>query len=182
MAQLGLMSVSEVMRRWGALGRGEEDATAVITVEGRLVSAYQEAARLAFWMLSDGAAELEALLTPSMLGYEDAFQAAVAAGPGDYVRVVGPVGRTRRGVLAVKARSALVLSTRQRLAELQRALRALTGLAEDLEPLGKAAAERLGPGDADAPLQQTLDWVERDAGLVVRRAQELRAVVGGRAG
>jgi lysyl-tRNA synthetase class II len=96
-------TLSEVIQRWGALDRGTAGDETVV-VEGRLVSAYQEGARLAFWMVNDEAAELQVLLTPTGLG-DAQFDDAVRASGRRWQRVKarGTVMRTRRGLLTINA-------------------------------------------------------------------------------
>ena len=100
-------TLAEVAEGWSGLEAGEE-AGDVVRVAGRIVLK-RSMGRLAFWTLRQGDDELQAMLTVQSLG-ERAFDLAVDFDVGDWVGVEGPVVRTRRGELSVKAASAVLLS------------------------------------------------------------------------
>jgi lysyl-tRNA synthetase, class II len=100
-------TLAEVADGWDHLEAGEESGD-VVRVAGRIVLK-RSMGRLAFWTLRQGDDELQAMLTVQSLGQE-AFDLAVDFDAGDWVGVEGPVVRTRRGELSVKATSVALLS------------------------------------------------------------------------
>jgi lysyl-tRNA synthetase class 2 len=100
-------TLAEVAEGWRGLEPGEESGD-VVRVAGRIVLK-RSMGRLAFWTLRQGDDELQAMLTVQSLG-EPAFELAVDFDAGDWVGVEGPVVRTRRGELSVKATSVVLLS------------------------------------------------------------------------
>lgn len=100
-------TLAEVAEGWRGLEPGEESGD-VVRVAGRIVLK-RSMGRLAFWTLRQGDDELQAMLTVQSLG-EQAFELAVDFDAGDWVGVEGPVVRTRRGELSVKATSVVLLS------------------------------------------------------------------------
>ena len=100
-------TLAEVADSWDRLEAGEESGD-VVRVAGRIVLK-RSMGRLAFWTLRQGDDELQAMLTVQSLGQE-AFDLAVDFDAGDWVGVEGPVVRTRRGELSVKATSVALLS------------------------------------------------------------------------
>jgi lysyl-tRNA synthetase class 2 len=100
-------TLAEVADGWDHLEAGEESGD-VVRVAGRIVLK-RSMGRLAFWTLRQGDDELQAMLTVQSLGPE-AFDLVVDFDAGDWVGVEGPVVRTRRGELSVKATSVALLS------------------------------------------------------------------------
>jgi lysyl-tRNA synthetase class 2 len=100
-------TLAEVAEGWKHLEAGEESGD-VVRVAGRIVLR-REMGKLAFWTLRHGDHELQAMLTVQSLGAE-AFGVAVELDIGDWVGVEGPVVRTRRGELSVRAERVLLLA------------------------------------------------------------------------
>ena len=93
-------TLAGVVEGWKRLRAGEESAD-VVRVAGRIVLK-RVMGKLAFWTLRHGDDELQAMLTVQALGAEH-FERAVELDAGDWVGVEGPVVRTRRGELSVRA-------------------------------------------------------------------------------
>jgi lysyl-tRNA synthetase, class II len=97
---------AEVRRGWGGLEPGEESGD-VVRVAGRIVLR-REMGRLAFWTLRHDGEELQIMLTVGALG-QDQFRVVVDLDAGDLVGAEGPVVRTRKGELSVKATEVFLL-------------------------------------------------------------------------
>ena len=100
-------TLAEVARGWEALAAGEE-STDVVRVAGRIVLK-RDFGRLAFWMLRQGDDELQVMLTGAALG-DDQFKLVTDLDLGDWVGAQGPVVRTRKGELSVKATEVFLLA------------------------------------------------------------------------
>src|SRR5215218_7236414 len=100
-------TMAEVRRGWDRLAPGEESGD-VVRVAGRIVLK-REMGRLAFWTLRHDGEELQAMLTVGALG-EEQFRLVADLDAGDLVGVQGPVVRTRRGELSVKATEVFLLA------------------------------------------------------------------------
>jgi lysyl-tRNA synthetase, class II len=99
-------TLAEVRRGWAELDAGEESGD-LVRVAGRIVLK-RVMGRLAFWTLRQGDDELQAMLVVGELG-EEQFTVAIDLDVGDWVGVQGPVVRTRRGELSVKATEVFLL-------------------------------------------------------------------------
>jgi len=99
-------TLAEVRRGWDGLAPGEESGD-VVRVSGRIVLK-RDMGRLAFWTLRHDGDELQIMLTVGALG-EEQFRVACDLDIGDWVGVQGPVVKTRRGELSVKATEAFLL-------------------------------------------------------------------------
>jgi lysyl-tRNA synthetase, class II len=99
-------TLGEVHRGWGRLGAGEETGD-LVRVAGRIVLK-REMGRLAFWTLRHDAEELQIMLTVGALG-EEQFRVVADLDTGDLVGVQGPVVKTRKGELSVKATEVVLL-------------------------------------------------------------------------
>jgi lysyl-tRNA synthetase, class II len=100
-------TLAEVARGWESLAAGEE-STDVVRVAGRVVLK-RDFGRLAFWMLRQGDDELQVMLTRDALG-DDQFTVATDLDQGDWIGAEGPVVRTRKGELSVKATEVFLLA------------------------------------------------------------------------
>jgi lysyl-tRNA synthetase class 2 len=100
-------TLAEVADGWKHLKAGEESGD-VVRVAGRIVLK-RSMGKLAFWTLRQGDDELQAMLTVQSLGKET-FELMVDLDAGDWVGVEGPVVRTRRGELSVKASEVVLLA------------------------------------------------------------------------
>jgi lysyl-tRNA synthetase class 2 len=100
-------TLREVARGWEGLAAGEETGD-VVRVAGRIVLK-RDFGRLAFWTLRQGDDELQVMLTVGALG-DDQFQLVTDLDQGDWVGVQGPVVRTRKGELSVKATEVFLLA------------------------------------------------------------------------
>jgi len=100
-------TLAEVARGWEALADGEESGD-VVRVAGRVVLK-RDFGKLAFWTLRHGDDELQAMLTAGSLG-ADQFELVTDLDVGDWVGVQGPVVRTRKGELSVKASEVFLLA------------------------------------------------------------------------
>jgi lysyl-tRNA synthetase class 2 len=98
--------LDEVHRGWDKLENGEESDD-VVRVAGRIVLR-RVMGRLAFWTLRHDGQELQVMLTVDSLG-ADQFEVVLDLDLGDWVGVQGPVVRTRRGELSVKATEVFLL-------------------------------------------------------------------------
>jgi len=100
-------TLAEVRRLWDhQLGSGEESGD-VVRVAGRVVLK-RDMGRLAFWTLRHDGSELQILLTVDALGPEQ-YQLVTDLDIGDWVGVQGPVIKTRKGELSVKATEVYLL-------------------------------------------------------------------------
>jgi lysyl-tRNA synthetase, class II len=102
----GSHTLAEVRRGWDGLAAGEESGD-VVRVAGRIVLK-RVMGRLAFWTLRHDGEELQIMLVVGALG-EDQFRLVVDLDVGDLVGVEGPVVRTRKGELSVKATEVFLL-------------------------------------------------------------------------
>jgi lysyl-tRNA synthetase class 2 len=100
-------TLAKVAHGWDHLEAGEESGD-VVRVAARIVRK-RSMGKLAFWTLRQGDDELQAMLTVQSLGRET-FELMVDLDIGDWVGVVGPVVRTRRGELSVKAGEVVLLA------------------------------------------------------------------------
>jgi lysyl-tRNA synthetase class 2 len=99
-------TLAEVRRGWDGLAAGEESGD-VVRVAGRIVLK-RVMGRLAFWTLRHDGEEVQIMLVVGALG-EDQFRLVVDLDVGDLVGVEGPVVRTRKGELSVKATEVFLL-------------------------------------------------------------------------
>jgi lysyl-tRNA synthetase, class II len=99
-------TLTEVRQGWDGLDAGE-DSGDVVRVAGRIMLK-RAMGRLAFWTLSHDGHELQAMLTVDALG-ADQFAVALDLDLGDWVGVQGPVVKTRKGELSVKATELFLL-------------------------------------------------------------------------
>lgn len=99
-------TLAEVAAGWQGLSAGEESGD-VVRIAGRIVLK-RSMGRLAFWTLRHGDDELQVMLNQAVLGPER-FGFAEELDVGDWVGVDGPVIRTRRGELSVKATAVTLL-------------------------------------------------------------------------
>jgi lysyl-tRNA synthetase class 2 len=99
-------TLADVRRGWEGLEAGEESGD-VVRIAGRIVLRRGHG-RLAFWTLRHDGDELQVMLAADALG-PDQFQVATDLDVGDLVGVQGPVVRTRRGELSVKADEVFLL-------------------------------------------------------------------------
>jgi lysyl-tRNA synthetase class 2 len=99
-------TLAEVREGWDGLAAGEETGD-VVRVAGRIVLK-REMGRLAFWTLRHDGDELQIMLTVDALG-EEQFRVVADLDAGDLVGVEGPVVKTRKGELSVKATEVFLL-------------------------------------------------------------------------
>jgi lysyl-tRNA synthetase, class II len=99
-------TLAEVRRGWDGLAAGEESGD-VVRVAGRIVLK-REMGRLVFWTLRHDGDELQIMLTVGALG-EEQFRVVADLDAGDLVGVQGPVVKTRKGELSVKATEVFLL-------------------------------------------------------------------------
>jgi lysyl-tRNA synthetase class 2 len=100
-------TLDEVRRGWEeALEAGQESGD-VVRVAGRIVLK-RAMGRLAFWTLRHDGHELQVMLTTDALGAEQ-FEVVLDLDVGDWVGAQGPVVKTRRGELSVKATEVFLL-------------------------------------------------------------------------
>jgi lysyl-tRNA synthetase, class II len=100
-------TLDEVRRGWEeALEAGQESGD-VVRVAGRIVLK-RAMGRLAFWTLRHDGHELQVMLTTDALGAEQ-FEVVLDLDVGDWVGAQGPVVKTRRGELSVKATEVYLL-------------------------------------------------------------------------
>ena len=100
-------TLDEVRRGWEeALEAGQESGD-VVRVAGRIVLK-RTMGRLAFWTLRHDGHELQVMLTADALGAEQ-FEVVLDLDVGDWVGAQGPVVKTRRGELSVKATEVFLL-------------------------------------------------------------------------
>jgi lysyl-tRNA synthetase, class II len=101
-------TLEEVRRGWdGELGAGEESGD-VVRVAGRVVLK-RAMGRLAFWTLRHDGHEVQVMLAIGALGAEQ-FEVVLDLDVGDWVGVQGPVIKTRKGELSVKATEVFLLA------------------------------------------------------------------------
>jgi lysyl-tRNA synthetase, class II len=99
-------TLGEVRRGWERLADGEESGD-VVRVAGRIVLK-RPMGRLAFWTLRHDGDELQVMLTIGALGPEQ-FELVLDLDIGDWVGAQGPVIKTRKGELTVKATEVYLL-------------------------------------------------------------------------
>src|SRR4030095_4173234 len=100
-------TLAEGRRGWDqALDSGEESGD-VVRVAGRIVLK-RAMGRLAFWTLRHDGDELQVMLATGALG-PDQFEGVGDLDVGDWVGVQGPVIKTRKGELSVKATEVFLL-------------------------------------------------------------------------
>ncbi|HEX3213452.1 MAG TPA: OB-fold nucleic acid binding domain-containing protein, partial [Actinomycetota bacterium] len=100
-------TLAEIRRGWDAqLDQGEESGD-VVRVAGRIVLK-RDMGRLAFWTLRHDGHELQVMLAVGALG-ADQFEVVGDLDAGDWVGVQGPVMKTKRGELSVKATEVYLL-------------------------------------------------------------------------
>jgi lysyl-tRNA synthetase class 2 len=101
-------TLEEIRRGWdGELGAGEESGD-VVRVAGRIVLK-RAMGRLAFWTLRHDGHEVQVMLAIGALGAEQ-FEVVLDLDVGDWVGVQGPVIKTRKGELSVKATEVFLLA------------------------------------------------------------------------
>ena len=100
-------TLAEVRRGWDAQLEDGEESGDVVRVAGRIVLK-RTLGRLAFWTLRHDGAELQIMLALGALG-PDQFEVVGDLDIGDWVGVQGPVVKTRKGELSVKATDVYLL-------------------------------------------------------------------------
>ena len=100
-------SLAAVNRDWDQRLEPGEESDQRVTVAGRLV-ARRGHGKLVFLVLREADAELQAMVQLDVLG-ADAMARVADLDIGDWVAVAGPVVRTRRGELSVKATAVTLL-------------------------------------------------------------------------
>jgi lysyl-tRNA synthetase, class II len=99
-------TLAEIRRGWDGLEPGEESRD-VVRVAGRIVLK-RIMGRLAFWTLRHDGDELQAMLAVNALGPQQ-FEVVTDLDVGDWVGLQGPVVKTRKGELSVKATEVYLL-------------------------------------------------------------------------
>jgi lysyl-tRNA synthetase class 2 len=100
-------TLAEVRRGWEEALEPGQESDDVIRVAGRIVLK-RAMGRLAFWTLRHDGAELQVMLSASELGAEQ-FEVVLDLDVGDWVGAQGPVVKTRKGELSVKATEVFLL-------------------------------------------------------------------------
>jgi lysyl-tRNA synthetase class 2 len=100
-------TLDEVRRGWEEAREAGQESGDVVRVAGRIVLK-RAMGRLAFWTLRHDGHELQAMLTVDALGAEQ-FEVVLDLDVGDWVGAQGPVVKTRRGELSVKATEVYLL-------------------------------------------------------------------------
>jgi lysyl-tRNA synthetase class 2 len=100
-------TLGEVRRGWDHRLEAGEESDDVVRVAGRIVLK-RPMGRLAFWTLRHDGAELQIMLTVGALG-ADQLEVVLDLDVGDWVGVQGPVVKTRKGELSVKATEVFLL-------------------------------------------------------------------------
>ena len=100
-------TLAEIRRGWDAQLREGEESGDVVRVAGRIVLK-RDMGRLAFWTLRHDGHELQVMLTVGALGTQQ-FEVVLDLDVGDWVGVQGPVVKTKRGELSVKATEVYLL-------------------------------------------------------------------------
>jgi lysyl-tRNA synthetase, class II len=100
-------TLAEVRRGWEEALEPGQESDDVVRVAGRIVLK-RAMGRLAFWTLRHDGAELQAMLSAGELG-ADQFEVVLDLDIGDWVGVQGPVVKTRKGELSVKATEVYLL-------------------------------------------------------------------------
>ena len=100
-------TLAEVRQGWDHALEGGQESGDVVRVAGRIVLR-RAMGRLAFWTLRHDGAELQVMLATGALG-ADQFEVVLDLDIGDWVGVQGPVIKTRKGELSVKATEVYLL-------------------------------------------------------------------------
>ncbi len=100
-------TLAEVRRGWEEALESGQESDDVVRVAGRIVLK-RAMGRLAFWTLRHDGAELQVMLSAGELG-ADQFEVVLDLDIGDWVGVQGPVVKTRKGELSVKATEVYLL-------------------------------------------------------------------------
>jgi lysyl-tRNA synthetase class 2 len=100
-------TLAEVRRGWEEALEPGQESDDVVRVAGRIVLK-RAMGRLAFWTLRHDGAELQVMLSARELG-ADQFEVVLDLDVGDWVGVQGPVVKTRKGELSVKATEVYLL-------------------------------------------------------------------------
>jgi lysyl-tRNA synthetase class 2 len=100
-------TLAEVRRGWDHTLEAGQESGDVVRVAGRIVLR-RTMGRLAFWTLRHDGAELQVMLAVGPLG-ADQFEVVGDLDIGDWVGIQGPVIKTRKGELSVKATEVFLL-------------------------------------------------------------------------
>jgi lysyl-tRNA synthetase class 2 len=100
-------TLDEVRRGWEKALEDGQESDDVVRVAGRIVLK-RAMGRLAFWTLRHDGHELQVMLTIDALGAEQ-FEVVLDLDLGDWVGAQGPVVKTRKGELSVKATEVFLL-------------------------------------------------------------------------
>jgi lysyl-tRNA synthetase class 2 len=100
-------TLDEVRRGWEEALEPGQESDDVVRVAGRIVLK-RAMGRLAFWTLRHDGAELQIMLSAAELG-ADQFEVVLDLDVGDWVGAQGPVIKTRKGELSVKATEVFLL-------------------------------------------------------------------------
>jgi lysyl-tRNA synthetase, class II len=100
-------TLDEVRRGWEETLEAGQESGDVVRVAGRIVLK-RAMGRLAFWTLRHDGHEVQILLTIGALGPEQ-YEVVLDLDVGDWVGAQGPVVKTRRGELSVKATEVFLL-------------------------------------------------------------------------
>jgi lysyl-tRNA synthetase, class II len=100
-------TLAEVRRGWEETLESGQESDDVVRVAGRIVLK-RAMGRLAFWTLRHDGAELQIMLSAAELG-ADQFEVVLDLDVGDWVGAQGPVIKTRKGELSVKATEVFLL-------------------------------------------------------------------------
>jgi lysyl-tRNA synthetase, class II len=100
-------TLAEVRRGWEETLEPGQESDDVVRVAGRIVLK-RAMGRLAFWTLRHDGAELQIMLSAAELG-RDQYEVVLDLDVGDWVGAEGPVVKTRKGELSVKATDVFLL-------------------------------------------------------------------------
>jgi lysyl-tRNA synthetase, class II len=100
-------TLDEVRRGWEEALEPGQESDDVVRVAGRIVLK-RAMGRLAFWTLRHDGAELQIMLSAAELG-ADQYEVVLDLDVGDWVGAQGPVIKTRKGELSVKATEVFLL-------------------------------------------------------------------------
>jgi lysyl-tRNA synthetase, class II len=100
-------TLDEVRRGWEEALEPGQESDDVVRVAGRIVLK-RAMGRLAFWTLRHDGAELQIILSAAELG-PDQYEVVLDLDVGDWVGAEGPVIKTRKGELSVKATEVFLL-------------------------------------------------------------------------
>jgi lysyl-tRNA synthetase class 2 len=100
-------TLDEVRRGWEEALEPGQESDDVVRVAGRIVLK-RAMGRLAFWTLRHDGAELQIILSAAELG-PDQYEVVLDLDVGDWVGAEGPVVKTRKGELSVKATEVFLL-------------------------------------------------------------------------